>query len=80
MDVEKYISRMEKVFENLKVLSDDNGTIDMAKRYLFDAKYFLEKNDELRAVEALAISWAYIDALVRLKIVEVSDSDFFTIE
>ena len=71
---------MEKVFENLKVLSDDKGTIDMAKRYLSDARYFLKKNDKLRAVEALAISWAYIDALARLRIVEVSDSDFFTIE
>jgi len=80
MDVEKYISRMEKVFENLKILSSDNGTVDMAKRYLSDAKYFLEKRDKLRAVEALAISWAYIDALARLNIVEVSDSDFFTIE
>ncbi len=80
MDVGRYIRRMKDVFNNMEVLRDDNGIIDMARRYLSDAEYFLKKGDELRAVEALAISWAYIDALLRIGIVKVEDKEFFTIE
>ncbi len=79
MEVKKYIERMKKVFEELSIIGDDNGIIDLAKRYLSDAEYFLNKGDELRAVEALAISWAYIDALLHLGIVKVTDKEFFTI-
>ncbi len=78
MNVQEYLNRMKKVFENLRILKEDNGTVDMARRYLSDAEYFLKKGDELRAVEALAISWAYIDALIRLGYVEVEDKEFFT--
>ncbi len=79
MDVKKYIERMKRVFEDLSIIGDDNGIIDLAKRYLSDAEYFLNKGDELRAVEALAISWAYIDALLHLKVIKVKDKEFFTI-
>ena len=79
MDVKKYIERMKRVFEDLSIIGDDNGIIDLAKRYLSDAEYFLNKGDELRAVEALAISWAYIDALLHLEVIKVKDKEFFTI-
>jgi len=79
MDIRKYVERMKSVFENMRILGDDNGILDLAKRYLADAEYFLDKGDELRAVEALAISWAYVDALLHLKLVEVADKEFFTV-
>ena len=77
--IEKYIKKLKEEIENLKVLKDDKGIIDMAKRYLSDSEYFLKKGDEKRAIEAMAISWAYIDSLARLGIVEIKDKDFFTI-
>ncbi len=79
MEVKNYIERMKKVLEELSIIGEDNGVVDLASRYLSDAEYFLNKGDELRAVEALAISWAYIDALLHLGIVKVKDKEFFTI-
>ena len=77
--IEKYIKKLKEEIENLEVLKEDNGIVDMAKRYLSDSEYFLKKGDEKRAIEAMAISWAYIDALARLGIIKIKDKSFFTI-
>ena len=77
--IEKYIKKLKEEIENLEVVGDDKGVLDMAKRYLSDSEYFLKNKDEKRAIEAMAISWAYIDALARLGIVKIKDKTFFTI-
>ncbi len=77
--IEKYIKEIKKEIENLEVVGDDKGIVDMAKRYLSDSEYFLKKGDEKRAIEAMAISWAYLDSLARLGIVKIKNKNLFTL-
>jgi len=72
--VEKNIRKIEEVLKNLKIL-DKNALelYNLAISYFSDSKYFLEKNDLIRAFECITISWAYIDALLHLKLVEIDE-------
>jgi hypothetical protein len=72
--VEENIRKMEEVLKNLKIL-DKNALelYNLAVSYFLDSKYFLEKNDLIRAFECITISWAYIDALLHLKLVEIDE-------
>ena len=80
--VEENIKKMEEIFKNLKFL-DRNALelYNLAISYFSDSKYFLEKNDLIRAFECITISWAYIDALLHLKLVEIDEKykKYFTI-
>ena len=77
--MKKYIEELKEELKNLKVVGDDHGVLDMAKRYLSDAEYFLEKGDDKRAAEAVGICWGYLDALVRLGIIKVKNKELFTL-
>ena len=81
--VEKNIRKIEEVPKNLKIL-DKNALelYNLAISYFSDSKYFLEKNDLIRAFECITISWAYIDALLHLKLVEIDEKykKYFTTE
>ncbi|MFH7903765.1 MAG: DUF357 domain-containing protein [Candidatus Aenigmatarchaeota archaeon] len=74
------IEKMEKVFKNLKII-ENSEVIDLAKRYFEDAKYFFEKEDYIRAFEAIVISWSYVDACLHFKKVEIPKElqKYFTI-
>ena len=80
--VEKNIKKMEEVLKNLKIL-DKNALelYNLAISYFSDSKYFLEKNDLIRAFECITISWTYIDALLHLKLVEIDEKykRYFTV-
>ena len=80
--VEKNIKKMEEVLKNLKIL-DKNALelYNLAISYFSDSKYFLEKNDLIRAFECITISWAYIDALLHFKLVEIDEKykKYFTV-
>jgi len=76
----KEIEKMQEVFENLEIL-ENNEVIDLAKRYFEDAKYFFEKENYIKAFEAIVISWAYIDACLHFKKVKVPEKfkNYFTV-
>lgn len=80
---EKEIGKMEEVIEAVEIM-DDKGkdVLDLAKTYFNDSKHFLDKEDFIRAFEAVVISWAYIDAGLHLKVFEIPDSmkEMFTVE
>jgi hypothetical protein len=72
---EREISMMEKVFRALSVKDDENKLssefFDMSSNYFNDSKFFMEKKDYIRAFEAVVISWAYIDAGIKIGLFEV---------
>jgi Uncharacterized protein conserved in archaea len=72
---EREISMMEKVFRALSVKDDENKLssefFDMSSNYFNDSKFFMEKKDYIRAFEAVVISWAYIDAGIKVGLFEV---------
>jgi hypothetical protein len=43
----------------------------MASNYFKDSKFFLDKQDYIRAFEAVVISWSYIDAGIKADFFEV---------
>ncbi len=66
---EKEINRMNVVFGKLEfakksALADE--FYDFAKRYFEDGKYFYKNEKFIEAFEAEIISWAYIDAGLKL--------------
>lgn len=65
---EKEISRMQAVFDKLKVSEYEHASefYDFAERYFNDGKWFFEKERFLEAFEAAIIAWAYIDAGLKL--------------
>lgn len=78
---EKEIQKMQKVFSKLKK-RESNEILELATTYFKDAKHFFKKGKFLEAFEAAVISWAYIDALLHFKLVELPDElkKLFTIE
>ena len=81
MDLEVEISRLEKVVKTIKVKSPSAEEVfTLAKAYLSDARYFLSKGERDNALEAYAIAWAYLDALLHLGLIEVEDTSLFTVD
>ena len=66
--IKKEIEEMKSVFDKLKFSSKGKELYQLAKAYLEDAEYFLRKGDFFRALEAVSISWAYVDAGLHLRV------------
>ena len=84
--LDHYFSVTEKAlkkikFKEIKIDSKEAAEdfLDMAKRYLSDAKYFAEKGDKVTALAAVSYAHAWLDAGARLGIFDVHDSDLFTV-
>jgi len=76
-EAEKEKERMRQVIDNLKVKGKDKKAkefYDMIRNYFFDGCFFLEKGKEVEAFEAFIISWAYVDAGLKLRFFQVPDS------
>ncbi len=77
------ISMMKKVFSSI-TLKDENNIanefFDMASNYFKDSTFFMQKNDYLRAFEAVVISWSYIDAGLKAGLFSLPDKlkEYFT--
>ncbi|EEZ93039.1 MAG: Protein of unknown function DUF357 [Candidatus Parvarchaeum acidiphilum ARMAN-4] len=71
----KEIDMMEIVFKVLTIKDKDKQLaldfFDMASNYFKDSKFFLDKQDYIRAFEAVVISWSYIDAGIKADFFEV---------
>jgi hypothetical protein len=82
-EAEKEKERMCKVIDKLEVKSKDKKAsefYEMAKNYFFDGCHFLEKGMDVEAFEAFIISWAYVDAGLKLDffIVPKTQKEWFT--
>ncbi len=61
--------QMDIVFDRIEVSRDrieSQQFLDMAINYYKDSDYFYGKKDYLRAFEAIVISWAYVDAGIKM--------------
>ncbi len=68
------MERMKEIFDNIEIINNKNADefYSFAENYFEDGKYFFEKGKYIEAFEAFIISWAYIDAGVKL--------DFFKVD
>jgi len=74
----KYIRKTERVLEELEVTQKSvlldsekiNEVIDEAKRYLEDAKYYLDKRENETSLASVAYSEGLLDALRMLGLVK----------
>jgi len=78
----KEIEKIEEIIKEVKL--KDNVALEvynLALSYFTDAKHFFEKEDFIRAFEAVVISWAYLDACLHFGFIEVSErfKKYFTI-
>ncbi|MCW1293976.1 MAG: DUF357 domain-containing protein [Candidatus Parvarchaeota archaeon] len=67
--VEKNKRILDEVFGKLEMINPSKGAdelLDGAKRYYEDGRYFLSKGDYVSSLEAFVISWAYVDAGLKL--------------
>ena len=79
----KEIERIEEVIKEVE-LKDVKATevYNLALSYFTDAKHFFEKEDFIRAFEAIVISWAYLDACLHFGFIEIPEKfkKYFTVE
>lgn len=70
-ETEKWLLRIKEKRKN--VIAKDEKAKDHLKNmdaYISDSSYFLEKNDLVRAFEAVIWAWAILDMLEKLELVE----------
>ncbi|RLF89880.1 hypothetical protein DRN46_04735 [Thermococci archaeon] len=76
---EREVSRMSEIIPLVKLKKEEDvgkgamEVFEMAKGYLEDSRYFLEKGLYLEAFEAAVICWAYLDSLLRLGFIEIPE-------
>ncbi len=81
MDLSAEIERLAGVLKSARLLDGSAGEVlELARAYCSDARHFLGKGERDDALEAYAIAWAYVDALLHLGLVEVQDLSLFTVE
>ncbi len=84
--ITKHTLVMSKVFKNVRLLLKEKKFEDLyqlALSYFQDSKHFYNKGLLVQSFEALIISWAYIDAGLKLDVFEIEDAklrDYFTID
>ncbi|MFH1849133.1 MAG: DUF357 domain-containing protein [archaeon] len=87
--IQKYLSVTEEAIGKVKIgpeISFDwkekaHDFLDMAQRYLSDARYFFEKGDHVNAFAAVNYSHGWLDAGARLGLFDVGgDSKLFTVD
>jgi len=84
--LDKYFEITEKALKMAKenitkdsvVKKKAEDFMDMAERYLSDAKHFKGKGEYVNAFGAVNYAHAWLDAGARLRFFEVHDSELFT--
>ena len=80
MELEEELGKLMNVLEDVKLLGElGKDVLELARAYASDALYFLRKGENENALEAYAIAWAYLDALLHLGLVSVNDTSLFTV-
>jgi hypothetical protein len=81
MDLAKAIRSLLEVLDALEVIDPKaEELLKLSRAYASDALHFLEKKNRDDALEAYSISWAYLDALLHLGLIDVKDYSIFTVE
>jgi uncharacterized protein len=76
---EKALSEVKK-HVNEKRKDEAKEIIDMASRYLEDAKYFKQQGHYVNAFAALNYSHGWLDTVSRIGIFDVHDSNIFVVK
>lgn len=81
--IDRYISITDKSIGGVKAI-DKKGdeVLDMASRYLSDAKHYREKGDFVTSFGSVNFAHGWLDAGVRLGLLEAKEEvkEFFTID
>lgn len=86
--VEACLDKSEKAFSSLSITVPERSHmryvaddfLQMARAYFEDGRHFLDKDDPVLALEALAYSYGWLDAGARLGLFDVGeDADLFTL-
>lgn len=85
---EKYLALTEKALgkaveapENLDINdSTRKDFLDMAQRYISDAKHFFGKGDVMNAFAAVTYAHGWLDAGARIGLWDVHDNVLFTVD
>jgi hypothetical protein len=81
MDLAWAINELKEVLGTLEVLDKKaEELLALARAYASDAGHFLDKGKREDALEAYSISWAYLDALLHMDLIDVKDYSLFTVE
>lgn len=80
---EKEMKRMKEVMSSVEIISKDKKALeflDFASNYLKDGIYFYERRQFIEAFEAFIISWAYVDAGLKLNFFSIPNNqkEWFT--
>jgi len=58
----KWLQRAEEIFEKISSREDESERFyTNIAAYIFDSHYFLDRNDLIRAFEAVIWAWAWIE-------------------
>lgn len=78
---EKYLKMTEKALDKVKVKEEKGEElVKLAKCYFDDAKHFKEKGDLVNAFAAVNYAHAFLDAGVRIGVLEGNDNTLFMSE
>ena len=77
---EKYIQNVERALENLTstnmptsiTMSDLMGVLDTVKRYISDARFYLQEGKTTTSLASISYAEGLLDAMKFLKIVKLS--------
>ncbi|MBN1923285.1 MAG: DUF357 domain-containing protein [Nanoarchaeota archaeon] len=82
--ITKHTLVMNNVFKNIRLLMKEEQfkeLYNLALAYFEDSRHFYNKDLYVQSFEALIISWAYIDAGLKLDVFELTDDklkEYFT--
>jgi len=70
-ETEKMLAKIKEKRKSLKIVDSTKiEMVDNIDAYISDTSHFLEKNDMIRAFEAVVWAWAWIEILEELGVVK----------
>ncbi len=72
-ETEKWLAKLEKERKSLRIVSDSpklRGVIKNLDAYISDTRHFLEKQDFVRAFEAVIYAWGILETCEHLGLIE----------
>ncbi|MBR9683850.1 DUF357 domain-containing protein [Candidatus Woesearchaeota archaeon] len=68
-EIDKWFPKVKKEFQKIKS-SEDKSFLKNIEAYIKDTQYFLDKEDLIRAFEAVIWAWAWLEIGKRKKIIQ----------
>lgn len=81
--LDKYFAITEEAIRQAKAAKKKKGAetcIDMAERYVSDARHFREKGEYVLAYGAINYAHGWLDSCARLGLIDVHDDRIFTVD